>query len=406
MAVDPPTRVNYFDRQFIRLAELRDEQAYHIEMRRRHNLSHHSWGIVLGLQILPQDDGRPAVRPGMAVDGYGRELLLKDSRAISRSDFDRYGTSRLDVWLEYRLDFSDDRLAPIECDGNDPRRKYRATELAEITFTRGGARPDPHRPPGVPAEALEEPLLATPDDPRQRWPVYLGRVIMELPASGGSPTFTIDTADRVYAGLNAEIIDHPGNATRLELGHRPALPDVRRIDDEDVTYEEDPKRDFAVFVPPETDDGSPLHPTIAVDSDATLIRGTTIVHGNVVLDGASLEFPQGMQELVGDTAGQPAIYRMSNGGDELRIDVGSLDLAGRRLVLGVTKGSDFIPALTISFPQAMGQAGNPGALVTVHGDLRIEGTIDCPDVRTRTVTEDVAALLTGMVQAGIAAGGS
>jgi hypothetical protein len=43
-------------------------------------------------------------------------------------------------------------------------------------------------------------------------------------------------------------------------------------------------------------------------------------------------------------------------------------------------------------------------LVHILGDVRIEGTISCDDVRTRTVTEEVAALLTGMVQAGIAAG--
>ena len=62
MAVTPTSRVNYFDRQFIRLSELKDEQDYHIQLRRRHNLTHHSWGIVLGLEIVSEQDGRPAVR--------------------------------------------------------------------------------------------------------------------------------------------------------------------------------------------------------------------------------------------------------------------------------------------------------------------------------------------------------
>ena len=31
MSAAPAIRVNYFDRQFIRLAELRDEQAYHLQ---------------------------------------------------------------------------------------------------------------------------------------------------------------------------------------------------------------------------------------------------------------------------------------------------------------------------------------------------------------------------------------
>src|SRR5437016_875517 len=107
MPLAPPTRVNYFDRQFIRLAELKDEQAYHLEIHRRHDLSHHSWGIVLGLEIIKEQDGRPGLRPGVAVDGYGRELLLLERRVIDREDFDRYGTSRLDLWLEYELEFTD-----------------------------------------------------------------------------------------------------------------------------------------------------------------------------------------------------------------------------------------------------------------------------------------------------------
>lgn len=399
MTVAPASRVNYFDGQFLRLSELRDEQAYHLELRRRHHLSHHSWGIVMGLDILRQDDGRPAVRPGLAIDGYGRELLLIDRRVVNRADFDRYGTSRLDLWLEYQLELSDDRTAPADCAAADPRRAYRATERAQLVFTRGGALPDPRRPPGVPVEALTEPQLATPDDPRQRWPVYLGRIIMELPASG-APRFEIDTADRVYVGLSAEVIDHPGSAARIELGHRPPHDDIRTIGDDTVTYDANVSRDFAVFVPSSKE---PLQPTLAVYSGGTQIRGNATVHGNVVLDGAALQFPDAIDKLPADTGNHAALYRIKGvAGDELRLDIGSLDTAGRSLVIGVTKDGQFHPAIEVSFPDS---SGSPNTLVTIHGDLRIEGTIASADVRTRTVTEDVAALLTGMVQAGLAAGG-
>jgi hypothetical protein len=398
VTLNPATRVNYFERQFIRLNELRDEQAYHVDLRRRHNLSHHSWGIVLGLEIVLEQDGRPAVRPGFAVDGYGRELFLLERRVVGREEFARYGTSRLDLWLEYRLDLAEERLAPRECGDGDPRWPYRAKEWAEVTFERGGAQPDPRRHPSVPVEALEEPLLATPDAPRQRWPVYLGRIIMEVSASG-SPTFTIDADDRVYAGLNAEIIDHPGSPARLELGARPPDPETRTIGDETFTYSAGSKRDFAVFVPPPSDSTAlTLEPTIAVDQDGTQIMGTAKVHGNLILDGAVLQFPDIANAQNPDTAGQPSLYRTA---DELRIDLGSLSVAGRRLVLGVTKDGNFLPALEI------GTSGTTTThfVVTVKGDLRIEGNISSPDVRTRTVTEEVAALLTGMVQAGMAAGG-
>ena len=397
MSVGPATRVNYFERQFIRLNELRDEQAYHVDLRRRHNLSHHSWGIVLGLEIVLEQDGRPALRPGFAVDGYGRELFLLERRVVGRPEFDRLGTSRLDLWLEYRLDLAEERLAPRECDAAS--QPYRAIERAEVIFERGGARPDPRRPPRVPVEALEEPLLATADAPGRPWPVYLGRLIMELPASG-TPVFHIDTADRVYAGLNAEVIDHPGNAARLELGARPTEAETRSIGNTQFTYAPRSKRDFAVFVPPKSDSPGTdaLEPTISVEGGGTQVRGALIVHGNLILDGSSLLFPDTTSAETPETDGEPALYRAA---DELRIDMGSLDKANRRLVLGVTKDGNFVPALEISFPST----ASPIPLVTVKGDLRIEGTISSPDVRTRTVTEEVAALLTGMVQAGMAAGG-
>jgi hypothetical protein len=320
---------------------------------------------------------------------------------VGREEFDRHGTLRLDLWLEYRLELAEDRLAPRECGDGDPRWPYRAIERAEVVFARGGARPDPRRPPGVPVEALDEPLLATPDAPSRRWPVYLGRIIMELPASG-TPVFHIDADDRVYAGLNAEIIDHPGNAARLELGARPTEAETRSIGSTQFTYAARSKRDFAVFVPPKSDSGTAvatdLEPTISVEAAGTQIRGALNVFGNLVLDGASLLFPDQTSTETPETDGEPALYRAA---DELRIDLGSLDNANRRLVLGVTKDGNFLPALEIGYPA--GAAGS--VVVTVKGDLRIEGTISSPDVRTRTVTEEVAALLTGMVQAGIAAGG-
>lgn len=47
------TRVHYREGQILRTADLRDEQAYRIQMRCRHNLAHHGWGIVQGLNYAP-----------------------------------------------------------------------------------------------------------------------------------------------------------------------------------------------------------------------------------------------------------------------------------------------------------------------------------------------------------------
>ena len=396
------SRVNYYERQFIRLAEMRDEQAYHRQLHRRHNLSHHAWGIVAGLELV-LESGQPVVRPGFAVDGYGRDLLLVDRGVFRRDDFDRLGTARLDLWLEYQLDIVDDPASISTCDiarGDGASQPYRAIERAGIVAVRGGSLPDPREPPGVPATALDEPLLETPDDPRQRWPVYLGRIVMSLPANG-EPVFIVDSSNRVYAGVNAATLDHPGNASRVELGRMSTEDGLKRIGDDTYRYAAVPRCDFAVFVPEAGDDAPsepapnstpPLQPTLAISGESTQIRGTTQVHGNLVMDGASLQFSQPSAE---QTQPDPSIYRT---GDELRIDVGSLQAGKRALVIGVMNGDEFLKALEVRYD---GPSGEP--VVVVHGDLHIEGTIDSSDTRTRTVTGDVATLLTGMVQAAIAA---
>lgn len=377
------SRVNYHERQFIRLAEMCDEQAYHRQLHRRHNLTHHAWGIVAGLELVV-NDGLPQVRAGFAVDGYGRDLLLVDRQVFTREVFDRLGATRLDLWLEYRLDAA----------GADAPR---ATERAEVVAVRGGSLPDPRRPPGVPSNALEEPLLDTPDDPRRRWPVYLGRVAMSV-TSIGAPSFLVVNSDRVYTGIQAEAIDHPGNASRVEIGRRSTPGSDKQIGDITYQYAEAPRGDFRVFVPDavEADPDETvrtLQPTLAISGDTTQVRGNTEIHGDLVMDGAALQF---MQPSADADRPDPAIYRS---GDELRIDLGSLQGGARAFSIGVMNGSDFMPALELRYDPDNG--GSP--VLTVHGDLRIEGTIDSDDVRTRTVTGDVATMLSAMLQSAIAA---
>ena len=88
-----PSRVNYIDGQYLRRQDFADEQSYQLALRRRHNIGHHSWGIVIGLDLV-QEDGALVVRPGMAIDGYGRELLLAAKRSIAVGEFQRLGSNR------------------------------------------------------------------------------------------------------------------------------------------------------------------------------------------------------------------------------------------------------------------------------------------------------------------------
>src|SRR5215207_1986000 len=94
-------RVNYYDQQFLRLADLVDEQAYHIAMHRRHNLAAHTWGIVYGLELTLDADKNPVVGPGLALDGYGREIILPYTQPLDGQAFDQKNSDSLDLYLVY-----------------------------------------------------------------------------------------------------------------------------------------------------------------------------------------------------------------------------------------------------------------------------------------------------------------
>src|ERR1700737_4666535 len=104
------SRVHYFDKQFLRVNEFTDEQLYQLAARRRHNITEHAWGIVSGLDLAQESDGGLVVRPGVAIDGYGREVLLTDKKSLAPQTFDDLGTDRLDAWIVY--DRRDDANVP------------------------------------------------------------------------------------------------------------------------------------------------------------------------------------------------------------------------------------------------------------------------------------------------------
>ena len=73
-------RPNYYQLQFLGADDFKAEQAYHRDMRRRHNIGPHRWGIVTGLELVerPRDGGGfdVYIEPGMAIDGFGREIFI------------------------------------------------------------------------------------------------------------------------------------------------------------------------------------------------------------------------------------------------------------------------------------------------------------------------------------------
>jgi hypothetical protein len=69
-------RLNYFNHQFLDEKDFRDEQNYHLEMRRNHNHFLHFWGVVDGLQVVRSGNREVTIEKGFALDREGRELIV------------------------------------------------------------------------------------------------------------------------------------------------------------------------------------------------------------------------------------------------------------------------------------------------------------------------------------------
>ena len=75
--LETPTRNNYFYGQLLGVQNLELETGYAIRQRRLLNRLVLGRGVVCGLGVKVADDGRRiAIEPGVALDGWGREIVV------------------------------------------------------------------------------------------------------------------------------------------------------------------------------------------------------------------------------------------------------------------------------------------------------------------------------------------
>jgi hypothetical protein len=101
-------RLNYYEGEYLGAVDFEAEQEYHRDMRRRHNIGPHTWGIVTGLDISQFLNGGPNnevdvyVQPGMAVDGFGREIVVFSPYQVTTDMFADFPAKQtLSVWIGY-----------------------------------------------------------------------------------------------------------------------------------------------------------------------------------------------------------------------------------------------------------------------------------------------------------------
>jgi hypothetical protein len=404
-------RVRFFDKQFLRVDEFVDEQLYQIAARRRHNVAHHSWGIVLGLEIA-QEEGALLVRPGLAIDGYGRELLLADKKYLHAEAFDDLGTDRLDAWLVYsRRDGTPAPTGYGDCGSDGARDAYRSDEVPLVLVERPTSNiVDARRPPGVPQNVLNARVPILSDNPNDLWRVYLGRIV-RLPDN----TFAIDSSQRTYVGLVGEVVDHPASAERLEIGKQSGKADERIIGE--VTYEyekgEDPQRKqsrrFAIFIPEETVAGPAeqrvsLSPRLDILQSGVIgMRGRTIINGSLRINDGALVFSAPATFAPENAPQKPSLYRIKDDvSDQLRIDLGAEDTLNREFVIGFsTEDGSFTPCLTLELKD---DNGTLTPLVTINGDLKLNGEVQGGHVVPRALSQETINAILASFQSGVAAG--
>ncbi len=202
-------RVNYYEREYLRSFDFDAEQLYHIEMRRRLNLALHRWGIVQGLDIQdkPPVPGAPTeatIMPGMAIDAYGREIVLFAPFALTEDYLHEKGISikgTYDVWITYgREPATPPTPGYAVCDLTDQYTRWREVPqilVKDPTFT----GPQPDKEPVASADLYDDPS-------KYPWPIRLGSIFF---APGADPSIkdATDPEKLVYIGLRAQRITSP-----------------------------------------------------------------------------------------------------------------------------------------------------------------------------------------------------
>lgn len=93
------TRPNYYRGQLLLEDDFRAEQKYHVNARWRHNLNLHGWGVVRGLEVVPEGEKSVTVNPGFAIDRLGRDVRLDQAESLDLVEFEPYDL--VEVGLAY-----------------------------------------------------------------------------------------------------------------------------------------------------------------------------------------------------------------------------------------------------------------------------------------------------------------
>jgi len=222
----------FFENQILGAADLTASVEHSRGQEARHNRYLHLWGIAYGLELNGEDAEennesfkKITLSAGMAIDGWGREIVVQ-SEALSENTFAQLqltsGLNAKEAWYPVFLVGKDQpaqqqALSTARCDNSAPSRKV---EGYEITFRRPGEARNPEEQGG--AKVADGPGGGG-------WKVLLGFV--QLNTDGDKFTnfkYEVNGIGRKYAGVQADEVAARGGSLKLRTqttpqANKPAL---------------------------------------------------------------------------------------------------------------------------------------------------------------------------------------
>lgn len=343
MASNSVERLNYYQRQHLGAQDFIDAQNYARDMRRRHNLGPHLWGIVVGLELVEREvegggDAREVIiLPGVAVDGYGREIVVFRPIALDPALFLRFGAiNHYSVWIGYDEENANRDNSAFNCEDDAYNRTVESfriyvepddpqpTEVVVDGDTKGATDTDLRIPPD-----LSVPYQELPPDDLDFWLIPLGEVRWDgsqfVEAAEGRLT-----RGRQYAGLVGAELFAP--AAQLLIRDR---------------YSPSPLGN--------TDAG------VAVELEGSLqVERDIIAKDDVHVDGGMIDFRQ----EDGNEEGLFRIQRVASpDGSDLQVKIGDDEDGDNRFTI-------------VSKDEAERMSVKDDGTTVVNGDTTVNGTTD------------------------------
>jgi cytoskeletal protein CcmA (bactofilin family) len=351
-------RPRYYQRQYLGAQDFMDEQAYQRDMRRRHNLAHHRWGIVTGLELSTDQQGGVYVQPGIAIDGYGREIVVFSPYQLDTT-FLQDGQFH-SVWLQYQevtLSTVADGYEACNADEQDNRIGETFQPVIDPLNTYGTITVDGRE------------LAANLDVsvPQQEFPVGLPRWLVPLGQfRGDGKQFTLSTDGRRYIGsVTSEIV-----APAAQLSVRSAQP---------LTSSSGGNINAAA--PPQL--------SVLIDGEMHVKHGLS-VEEDIRLQGGSIDFEDvptsasssGTAGQAGSTAVSSLAFSLArvqqSAGKDVRVQIGKEGKGNNRFVIGANKTDLFWVADSGDVQLTTGSLSVKQDL-TVLGSIALAGNLSIGD---------------------------